>query len=79
MKTILDKLINAKIMKEKDKATQLVNKFKLEPIKPFCIMHLEHSKQCALICVDEIINLDIDVHYLDYWYWQRVKNEIQNL
>ena len=63
-------------MEEKDKATQLVNKFKLEPIKPFCIMHLEHSKQCALIAVDEIMN---EYPCQNTFYWSLVKEEIEKL
>jgi len=64
-------------MEAKNKATQLVNKFKLEPIKPFCIMHLEHSKQCALIAVDEILN-ETRILY-DISWWSLVKEEIKKL
>ena len=74
-------------MEAKEQALELVNKFKLEPIKPFSIMHPEHTKQCALIAVDEIIKAlnddiyiqgetDIDSHRD---YWSLVKQEIQNL
>jgi len=72
--------IKINIMEAKEKAKQLVEKFKLEPIKPLCIMHPQHSKQCALIAVDEIIN-----ECGDRWlfskcdYWKEVKNEIEKL
>ena len=37
-------------------------------------------KQCALIAVDEIINsIDAEDHFILYNYWQKVKQEIQNL
>jgi len=35
------------------------------------------AKQCALIMVDEILNLDVDTNVLDYWYWKEVKQEIE--
>ena len=76
-------------MEAKDKAKQLVNKFKLEPIKPFCIMHPEHIKQCALIAVNEIIKAipcREEYGYSDGWvlidnteYWKEVKQEIEKL
>ena len=74
-------------MEAKDKAIELVNKFKLEPIKPFCIMHTEHAKQCALITVDEILNLNFNIKcdasekcvnpVMNYW--EDVKQEIEKL
>jgi hypothetical protein len=69
-------------MTPKEKAIEIVDKFKLDPIKPLCIMHYEHSKQCALIAVDEILNsrpqiTDSQIEYNNYW--QEVKTEIQKL
>ena len=64
-------------MTAKDKAIQLFNKFKLEPIKPICMMHPQHSKQCALIAVDEILN-EIKILY-DISWWCLVKEEIKKL
>ena len=65
-------------MTPKEKALELINKFKLDPIKPLCIMHYEHSKQCALIAVSEI---EEAVRYLDDSedYWFEVKQEIEKL
>ena len=69
-------------MKPKEKSLELINKFKLDLIKPLCIMHYEHSKQCALIAVSEIINsrpaiTDSQVKYKNYWL--EVKQEIEKL
>ncbi len=69
----------------KEKAKQLVEKFKLEPIKPLCIMHPQHSKQCALIAVDEIIRSNPHSNplntrvYSTFNYWIEVKTEIEKL
>ena len=38
----------------------------------------EKSKQCALICVDEIIESGTWEH-IDWKYWQDVKQEIEKL
>ena len=41
---------------------------------------VKFAKQCALIAVDEIINLyTYDDVVLDWKYWQEVKQEINNL
>jgi hypothetical protein len=61
----------------KDKAIELFNKFKLEPIKPICIMHPQHWKQCALICVDEILNETRTLY--DISWWSLVREEIEKL
>lgn len=73
-----------KNMTSKEQALELVNKFKLEPIKPFSIMHPEHIKQCALIAVDEIIEEVrefCDDNFINdrLHYWEVVKNEIEKL
>jgi hypothetical protein len=37
-------------------------------------------KQCALIAVEEIMNsIDAEDHFILYNYWQKVKQEIENL
>jgi hypothetical protein len=37
-------------------------------------------KQCALIAVEEIMNsIDAEDHVILYNYWQKVKQEIENL
>jgi hypothetical protein len=45
-------------------------------------MAWERAKQCALIAVDEIINhhsQEQGLYRIDTFYWQQVKNEINNL
>lgn len=64
-------------MSAKEKAIELVGKFKLKPIRPFFIMEFEHSKQCALIAVDEVIENSHTKVFTNYW--QEVKNEIEKL
>jgi hypothetical protein len=63
-------------MTPKEKAHELFDKFKLDPIKPLCIMHYEHSKQCALIAVDECLKTCVESMI---YYWQEVKEEIEKL
>jgi hypothetical protein len=68
---------------EKEKAEEIVNKF--SPILPWYtkLDNLRKSKQCALICVDEIrksclsydYNSAVDANY----YWNNVEEEIQKL
>ena len=76
-------------MTPKEKATELFNKFSLN------YYHVTNAKQCALICVDEIINnmklvhkpeytsIFIQEQYLDLYeaieYYQEVKQEIEKL
>ena len=66
-------------MKAKEKAEELVNKFNL----PSGLMSFER-KECALIAVDEILEVIIFNKYDDkYWeeeeYWEEVKQEIEKL
>jgi hypothetical protein len=63
-------------MEPKDKAIQLFNKFKLKEIKPIYMMHPQHSRQCALIAVDEILKTQRPDSNN---YWQEVKNELEKL
>jgi hypothetical protein len=66
-------------MTPKEKAKELFDK-----MKGFRVKH-SHSKKCALIAVDEILNLLINVygfHEFDNGkveYWKVVKNDIQKL
>jgi hypothetical protein len=60
------------------KAKELIDKFTL-PFTP----NIEEAKQCALIAVDEIIELrkgyfDCTNPMNDESYWQKVKKEIEN-
>lgn len=52
----------------------------------FSLQLTEEAKQCALICVDEIINElyllvvdDFDYHKINIEYWEAVKQEIEKL
>ena len=70
-------------MTAKDKAKELVDRFK-GVTRPFSKrrtlkvdIHPEHAKQCALICVDEILNSHIDSVYEAYYL--EVKQEINKL
>jgi hypothetical protein len=38
---------------------------------------IKHSKQCALIAVDEIINIWEYSDTQEKWWWQQVKHEIE--
>lgn len=68
-------------MESKDKAKQLIEKFEiLLGYELPSQNQYELIKQCAIIAVDEIINLYLwDDVILDFKYWQEVKNEIQKL
>ena len=66
-------------MTPKEKAEELVLKFKELPQEGTMMFYLafEISKQCALIAVNEILNLnDIDG---EYSFYLKVKQEIENL
>lgn len=70
-------------MTPKEKAAQLYNK-----CNPHCLtksfygddIERQSTKQCAIIAVDEIIKIEKH-HIHDLWveYWQKVKQEIENL
>lgn len=70
-------------MTAKEKAIKLCDKFAAT------LFNTEHAQECALICVEEIINnrSSDDSSYVDEngkgwdWdlYWQEVKEEISNL
>lgn len=60
-------------MTPKDKALDLFNKYNDYPLTH------EWKKQCALIAVDEVLDI---VQYNEvnvYAFWQEVKKEIENL
>ena len=54
-----------------DKYTQMIFESGNTVSKPMC-------KQCALICVDEILSIEGD-YLLSTSYWQQVKEEINKL
>ena len=60
----------------KEKAKELVEKmFRLSTTNAF------PAKQCAIIAVDEIMKANViwQEESIPYKYWQKVKQEIQNL
>ena len=71
-------------MTAKDKAKELLDRFK-DVTRPMskrntlvARMHPEHAKQCALLCVDEILETYIDLDP-KLNYWKEVKKEIEKL
>ena len=76
-------------MTPKQKAKELVDKFTDYEIEiggqhdGYLFMQIHDAKQCALICVDEIMHV-IDWHEFEtpneeLNYWNQVKEEIQKL
>jgi len=72
----------------KEKAIELFCKFKSLDIELkdtiegniFISMKHQDAKKCALISVDEIIELEDDINKVWFWnYWQEVKQEIEKL
>ena len=63
-------------MTPREKAEELVHKYvKLTDNWVYGIKNWEHKKQCALIAVDEILNIGC----IEVPYWYEVKQEIQKL
>ena len=70
-------------MTPKEKAKEIVYKFYDE------IKYMERAKQCAMIAVDEVLNVLPQQEYLEdrgeysenreRIYWKEVKREIENL
>ncbi len=73
-------------MTPKKKAKKLVNNF-YQPLGYLkCGVNntimWEHAKQSALIAVDEILNLDMGLHFIfldEMIYYEEVKREIEKL
>ena len=67
-------------MTAKEKAKELVDKMKLKvnviDINNYTAQNEYGAKQCALICVDEIL---IILPFTYVKYWQEVKQEINKL
>ena len=66
----------------KEKAIELVERFlALKKINPNAITrpyNWQEAKQCALICVDEILEIKSVYHSIELDnYWQEVKQEIE--
>ncbi len=85
-------------MTPKEKAEELLNKFKpfahrsyhgLTSRKQLEEEQLDNAKECALICVEEIMESQIPIHEfrsdikykntIYYEYWNEVKQEIEKL
>ena len=74
-------------MTQKEKAEELVNKFKKHAKEnrislgatPGKFKNIHHPKQCALIAVDEIMDALEKNGCWNYDYWQEVKQEIEKL
>jgi hypothetical protein len=71
-------------MKPKEKAKELIIKFQhppsaLEHEECDCL-HIDVAKECALIALDEILNIkSVDRDYDLSTYWEEVKQEIEKL
>jgi hypothetical protein len=68
-------------MTAKEKAQELVDKFRNE-ITSFLGDNMKkiNAKKCALIAVDEILNINsVDKDFSLSFYWLDVKDEIENL
>jgi hypothetical protein len=64
-------------MTPKEKAVELVEKYDL--ILPY-LESKSKAKQYAMIAVEEIMNsIDAEEYVVLYYYWQKVKQEIENL
>tara|TARA_R110000822_G_scaffold179254_1_gene319091 strand:- start:929 stop:1129 length:201 start_codon:yes stop_codon:yes gene_type:complete len=63
-------------MTPKEKAKELFYRFYvIEPVQPIYIgMDKAQAKQCALICVDEILKFH---DRIDVYYWNEVKQDIK--
>jgi hypothetical protein len=65
-------------MTHKEKAEELIDKFLPSMKWSNPIYRREEAKQCALICVDEIIKESMDNQYTER-YWREVKKELEKL
>jgi hypothetical protein len=68
-------------MTPKEKAKELCNKFSWEKIENGYKMFqtVDETKRCALIAVDEILNLCWNGNIKAKEYWEEAKQEILNL
>ena len=70
----------------KEKAEELIDKFlkvKSKKISDYSKIEWPTAKQCALVCIDEII-FENNLHLSEYGheriiFWKQVKEEILNL
>lgn len=73
-------------MTPKEKAEELVDKYsniKNIKLSDYSIIYLPTAKQCALIAVDEILDVITCIYDYDFEklnpYWEEVKQEIKKL
>lgn len=72
-------------MNAKDKAKELISKFWIfadnsDTFGQHIIIKNFNAKQCALICVDEILNELTELHHkTPLLFWKEVKQEIEKL
>ena len=76
-------------MTPKEKAFELAHKFRLLEIRTsensYMMILMADAKQCALIAVDEILDLKHivtlrrNMHEMELEYWDEVKQEIEKL
>jgi hypothetical protein len=68
-------------MTPKEKAKEIFNKmYQVDDIMGNYPMCFDTAKKCALIAVEEIMNsIDAEDHFVLYNYWQKAKQEIENL
>jgi flagellar assembly factor FliW len=74
-------------MTPKEKAFELAHKFRLLEIRTsensHMMISMADAKQCALISVDEILDVITGIYDYDFevlnQYWQEVKQEIEKL
>lgn len=57
-------------MTPKEKAKELITKFSANTV------HYDATKQCALLTVNELID---HCNYINKWYWEEVKQQIELL
>lgn len=60
-------------MTPKEKAKELTNKYLRIG------MIIRPAKECALVCVDEILGDKISLSYFEWKYWKKVKKKIKKL
>ena len=68
-------------MTTKEKAIELVSAYaRIDGyVDSIDLSKCEFEKKCALIAVDELIEVTASIEASDYYYWQEVKKEIEKL
>ncbi len=67
-----------KTMTAEQKARELVEKYLEFTEEPYADMRY-NAKQCALICVDEILRSGLTDEYSANLFWEQVKTELEKL